>query len=127
MASGSPCCRPETGRQPRPAPGRDDEICELVTMALTKLEGVSALGTIGLPWSCGPTSSCRGEVGKIGGWGDSGPSAATPMAACATATGGIGDEHPKGPRGHRAVSRGGRCELSHPFRLKDHVLSGLVQ
>ena len=32
-------------------------------------------GTSGPPWSCGPTSSCRGEVGKIGGGrGDSGPS-----------------------------------------------------
>ena len=31
-------------------------------------------GTSGPPWSCGPTSSCRGEVGKIGGgWGDGGP------------------------------------------------------
>lgn len=49
MAFSSPCRRPEAGRQPRPAPGRDDEIRELVTMALTKLEGGSHATTAKRP------------------------------------------------------------------------------
>jgi hypothetical protein len=39
MAFSSPCRHPEAGRQPRPAPGRDEEIRELLTLALMKVEG----------------------------------------------------------------------------------------
>ena len=72
--------------EPKKLPGRQQRHVEIEIAGFERgIRGgcciLSARGTIGPPWSCGPTSSCRGEVGKIGrGWGDSGPSAATPMS-----------------------------------------------